>query len=174
MSPYKNPEDLKKYNNSQARKDYLRQYRIDNKEKIAEYKKEYNKEYNLNNKEKITELSRINYLKRKADPELLKRDLAKTKKYYWDNRNYVIDYLGGKCTACGTTEDLEFDHIDPTTKEFEMSKPLSRKNLPEGYMTELDKCQLLCKACHKKKTFGPDLPMINDKYRKTKQANNEL
>ena len=58
--------------------------------------------------------------------------------------------LGGKCVVCGATEQLEIDHIDPATKEFELTKSntYSRKKV----MEELAKCQLLCKTCHLEKT----------------------
>lgn len=62
------------------------------------------------------------------------------------------DYLGGHCveTICGTTEDLQFDHIDPETKEFSIARYWNR---PWSIMVkELDKCQLLCRDCHLDKT----------------------
>jgi len=34
--------------------------------------------------------------------------------------------LGGRCVRCGATEDLEFDHIDPSTKRFTISGGLSK------------------------------------------------
>jgi 5-methylcytosine-specific restriction endonuclease McrA len=33
-------------------------------------------------------------------------------------RAELIEMLGGRCVRCGAVEDLEFDHIDPTTKRF--------------------------------------------------------
>jgi hypothetical protein len=71
------------------------------------------------------------------------------KDYYRNHRQKLIDYLGGKCVRCGSTENLEFDHIDPSQKSFGISK----SHLPfEKLKDELDKCQLLCKSCHKKKS----------------------
>ena len=61
-----------------------------------------------------------------------------------------IDYLGGKCVGCGVTEDLQFDHIDRTSKEFSISKKADHEL--EKIKEELDKCQLLCKECHRIKT----------------------
>jgi hypothetical protein len=54
--------------------------------------------------------------------------------------------LGGKCVRCGTTENLEFDHIDPSTKVFAISAALSRAW--DALVKEASKCQLLCKPCH--------------------------
>jgi 5-methylcytosine-specific restriction endonuclease McrA len=45
----------------------------------------------------------------------------------------------------GATEGLEFDHIDPSTKEFTISG-LSRAW--DVLVTEAAKCQLLCRPCH--------------------------
>lgn len=41
-------------------------------------------------------------------------------------RDRLIEMLGGKCVRCGATEDLEFDHIDPSTKVFAVMAGLSR------------------------------------------------
>lgn len=34
--------------------------------------------------------------------------------YYHNKRYKLIQQLGGKCAICGSTENLEFDHIDST------------------------------------------------------------
>jgi hypothetical protein len=64
--------------------------------------------------------------------------------------------LGGKCARCGTTENLEFDHIDPSTKVFAISAELSRAWA--ALVQEASKCQLLCKPCHVAK--GEDRPEL--------------
>jgi hypothetical protein len=61
-------------------------------------------------------------------------------------RDRLIEMLGGKCVRCGATEDLEFDHIDPSTKVFAVSAGLSRAW--DALVEEASKCQLLCKPCH--------------------------
>lgn len=53
---------------------------------------------------------------------------------------------------CGSTENLEFDHIDPKTKSFTIT---SRPTASEDKMSkELAKCQLLCHTCHENKTYA--------------------
>lgn len=74
-------------------------------------------------------------------------------KYYRDNLDSFIAHLGGKCVRCGTTENLEFDHIDPRIKSFNITNFLSYSK--EKIQLELLKCQLLCNECHKKKTYKP-------------------
>ena len=55
--------------------------------------------------------------------------------------------LGGKCVDCGTTENLQFDHKDPSKKSFNISCVLSERTFKE-----LEKCELRCGDCHLEKT----------------------
>ena len=48
-------------------------------------------------------------------------------------------------------EDLQFDHIDPSTKEMLVSDAAYRSE--DRFWAEVDKCQLLCQDCHTKKSF---------------------
>jgi 5-methylcytosine-specific restriction endonuclease McrA len=62
----------------------------------------------------------------------------------------AVDQLGGKCAQCGSRESLEFDHLDPLTKDQRLrhvghnmwSWSETRRQ------SELEKCQLLCRRCH--------------------------
>ncbi len=58
--------------------------------------------------------------------------------------------LGGKCVWCGTTENLEFDHIDDSKKEHNVGNAV--RNTREVFWNEVSKCQLLCVSCHNKRT----------------------
>lgn len=58
--------------------------------------------------------------------------------------------LGEKCVVCEATEKLEFDHIDPSTKLFDITTGWTRKL--DLFMAELAKCQLLCAEHHLEKT----------------------
>ena len=64
--------------------------------------------------------------------------------------NLAKEYLGNHCVECGSIENLEFDHIDPTTKLFVVST--GYKYASKRFWDEVDKCQLLCTDCHLKKT----------------------
>lgn len=65
-------------------------------------------------------------------------------------REKFIQLLGGKCVMCGSKENLEFDHLKPKKKEFDIS---NAKDAPEKIiLKEVNKCQLLCRPCHMKKT----------------------
>ena len=65
-------------------------------------------------------------------------------------REILIEKLGGKCVECGCTETLEFDHIDPSTKSFNIAAGYTKPK--EVLLEEVAKCQLLCQKCHIKKT----------------------
>jgi 5-methylcytosine-specific restriction endonuclease McrA len=77
------------------------------------------------------------------------------RKWREDRRNKAIILLGAKCSLCDNTEDLEFDHVYPSTKD-----PLLIKNGSgtiwswswKRILVELEKCWLLCKECHRIKT----------------------
>lgn len=60
--------------------------------------------------------------------------------------------LGGKCVKCGTTENLQFDHVDPATKLFRITKWRKVKASVEEFWVEIAKCQLLCRPHHQEKT----------------------
>jgi U3 small nucleolar ribonucleoprotein component len=70
---------------------------------------------------------------------------------YRERRESLILEMGGKCVKCAKTSDLEFDHIDPETKSFNISKRLTGASM-EDIRAESIKCQLLCVPCHKEKT----------------------
>lgn len=59
-------------------------------------------------------------------------------------------YLGGKCVDCQTDENLEFDHIIPEDKTFNIGKVWSYSKVK--FWTEIDKCTLRCVTCHKART----------------------
>ena len=65
-------------------------------------------------------------------------------------REILIEKMGGKCVECGCTETLEFDHIDPSTKSFNIAAGYSKPK--EVLLAEVAKCQLLCNKCHIEKT----------------------
>ena len=83
----------------------------------------------------------------------------------------AVNYKGGKCLACGYNKyqgALEFHHVDPSEKDFNISQ--SRFLKLQALKPELDKCILLCSNCHKeihggliKYVDGKILPGEDDK-----------
>jgi hypothetical protein len=80
----------------------------------------------------------------------------------WDSRPYFrrryherraewIAKLGGVCIDCGSSENLQFDHADASTKSFDVSRAMTHTTKIEA---ELAKCVLRCRACHRRKTVA--------------------
>lgn len=70
-------------------------------------------------------------------------------------RNWIANrrsafFAGKSCMECGSTEQLELDHIDPALKVSHRiwSWSAERRN------KELTKCQVLCTDCHLGKTVS--------------------
>jgi 5-methylcytosine-specific restriction endonuclease McrA len=80
------------------------------------------------------------------------------KERYHRRREYWKAALGGECAECGSTDDLEFDHIVAEEKSYPIAKILSggsEKKVAE----EMAKCQLLCRPHHIEKS-RIDIPRV--------------
>jgi hypothetical protein len=69
--------------------------------------------------------------------------------HYRRRRKIALIALGGVCVECGSSDHLELDHIDPSTKTID----LSRDWYNDGWWHEVvTLCQLLCKKHHRQKS----------------------
>jgi hypothetical protein len=87
---------------------------------------------------------------RTKDPIKRKHKSEKQNERRKKKKQQLIEHLGGKCCGCGISENLQFDHIDRTQKQFVISEIIDwhiSKIIPE-----VNKCQLLCSECHNVKT----------------------
>jgi len=79
------------------------------------------------------------------------KDKEKQKTYQreWKNRRRK-EWLeqNGPCISCGSTQNLEVDHVDRESKVDHKVWSWSKERRDK----ELAKCQVLCEKCHKKKT----------------------
>lgn len=71
----------------------------------------------------------------------------------WRKRKKIdaVAYKGGKCSICSYDKciaALEFHHLDPTQKDFGISKDGTTRSW-ELIKAELDKCILVCANCHR-------------------------
>ena len=139
------------YKDKDKQKEYSRKWEEENKEKRREDKrkwrednKEYYKEYRELNREKQRE-----YI-RKWGAENREHTIEYKREYRDERKSYCIEYLGGKCVKCGTTHNLQFDHIKRETKKYTIGSRIHQDFTI--IKEELDKCQLLCVDCHKVKT----------------------
>ncbi len=63
----------------------------------------------------------------------------------------MVDYKGGKCEFCGYSRclaALDFHHIDPSTKKFNLSMDQLYRSW-KVILAEIDKCALTCTNCHR-------------------------
>jgi hypothetical protein len=98
----------------EEKSEYNKKYRQKMTEEQKEAKRLADREYYYKNKEKCNERNLRYYENHK---EQIKENGAKNNKKRRQNlREQAKQKLGGKCVWCETTENLEFDHIDPAQK----------------------------------------------------------
>ena len=76
------------------------------------------------------------------------------KEYRWKTRRFVYDYLlTHPCVDCSEKDPivLEFDHIT-NNKSYDISKMINNRWSPQKVLEEINKCQVRCANCHRKKT----------------------
>ena len=75
----------------------------------------------------------------------------------------LIKLKGSQCVACGYNQNfsaLEFHHVDPKTKLFQLDlRSLSNRKW-ERVLEEAKKCRLLCSNCHAE-LHNPDCSLAN-------------
>ena len=94
---------------------------------------------------------------RMAKKELDPSHFRNTTQLYRDrNTRYIEEYLlNHPCARCGESdvEVLEFDHLDPTEKEYTIAQLVGGGMGLIKLQKEMAKCQVLCSNCHRKKTI---------------------
>jgi hypothetical protein len=162
--PYKDP--LKKA-------EYMKKWQQENKERMNELNRESRERTNRREKDRERYLNDDEYRNK-----VLAKNREQSKKHRHKKREYLnkrrreqrqkmIQHLGGKCIGCGSTEDLQFDHIDRKEKTENISKLLGYSD--ERVLLEVNKCQLLCQQCHQyKTTINHDTNKLAEGYRVTK------
>jgi len=110
----------------QRKKEWSRQYYIDNKKEIDERNAEY----------------------RKQKPEMEKIRYKHYRSAHSARMNEMKEYMGGKCERCnhGILNHLEFCHYNPNEKVYNVSTMLLVDD--ETFCLETYKCHLLCRNCH--------------------------
>jgi predicted HNH restriction endonuclease len=74
------------------------------------------------------------------------------------NRLKAYEFMGSKCNLCGYNkclDALQFHHIDPSKKRFNISKGF--EFCWDYLKTELKKCILVCANCHKELHKFPEI-----------------
>ena len=162
--PYKDPA---------KRAEYMRRYKKQNREKVNEINRKSRKKSDRATKDRERYANDLEYrekvrLKNKEQYQKHKAKRAETKRLRRQERRKILtEHLGGKCVGCGTTENLQFDHLDRTQKSFTIGKKLYYPL--EKLIPEVNKCQLLCYNCHEfKSLINHDKDKLAEGYRVTK------
>lgn len=91
-------------------------------------------------------------------PYTNKEDLyASQERHRNRNKQLLYDFLlEHPCVHCGESDPivLEFDHIDSSLKLMTVSRMVSGSTYSwSKIQEEIDKCQVLCANCHRRKTY---------------------
>ena len=89
-----------------------------------------------------------------TDEELKKNNYNRVYKWVKEAKKMLVLYKGGKCINCGYSncmEGLDFHHLDPKEKDFEIS---GKSYAMDRLLKEVDKCVLLCSNCHREVHAG--------------------
>ena len=152
----------------ERKREYSKEYRRKNPEKIREYKKEYlrknpeeireyNKRYRTPNSEKIREYQKLYYIQNpERNKEWFKNNPEKVEQYNKNRKKAsvlrVLKFGEYKvligCSICGYSkcpEALEFHHPNQN-KELGVT---SRNFLSDEGKKEIEKCILVCANCHR-------------------------
>jgi ADP-heptose:LPS heptosyltransferase len=116
------------------------------------------------------EKAKVRYLRRKLDgrANIAARkyvaahpELVRARKKAWRDKRFatylnIIKKYKLACVRCGYNEHavaLDFDHLDPSKKNFTIATAASLTTITEKLLLEeIAKCQVLCANCHRVKT----------------------
>ncbi len=85
-----------------------------------------------------------------SDDDRRKSNYIRTKTFRKRTKEKAVEYKGGKCVICEYNKcvsALEFHHLDPSKKDFTLSKNMC--TAWDKIKDELDKCILVCANCHR-------------------------
>jgi hypothetical protein len=71
-------------------------------------------------------------------------------------RQKLLEYLSAReCIDCGENDPivLEFDHRNPEEKSRTVARFLSGHNSWESVKKEIEKCEVRCANCHRRKSY---------------------
>ncbi len=79
------------------------------------------------------------------------------KRWRKNTKSRIIESMGGKCQCCGYNKchaALDFHHIDPQEKDFQLGSIRANPKAWPKIVEELRKCILVCRNCHSEIHFG--------------------
>ena len=103
-------------------------------------------------KETNREYQREYQRKRRQDPKYRARRAETTAKSaertIARNQRIRQEFLDAGCLDCGSAENLEFHHVDPSTKAQSVSFLAGNTTSVERLLEEIEKCVVVCRPCH--------------------------
>lgn len=98
-----------------------------------------------------------NHLEPYCKPCRLEYTRNRNKQVRTERRAWMDDYKVKRgCCKCGYNAHpvaLELNHIDPSNKEFTVSRMLGAGYQWEKILAEIDKCEVMCSNCHQIHTY---------------------
>lgn len=80
------------------------------------------------------------------------RDKQREFQRLWRTNRRNAYFAGKFCVVCKSTDNLELDHIDPSTKKYNPASIWGMSDDNPNKIAELAKCQVLCQTHHREKT----------------------
>ena len=111
---------------------------------------EYKRKYDAKNKDKSAEYREANREKRAAITREWRKNNSDKIKALMNKRKNELMELKTPCLKCGETRPwvIQFHHIDPSTKSFNVSFVGINGGVNEKVKNEISKCVCLCSNCH--------------------------
>ena len=85
--------------------------------------------------------------RREARPERKAQKRATYLKNRAVHHTRVEQARSGGCVDCGARGDLDFHHLDPSTKDRNVVQMIGRSE--RAFLDEVGKCVVVCRSCHK-------------------------
>jgi hypothetical protein len=98
--------------------------------------------------------NRLYYLSHKK--EAFARAIRGHAKLQKKRRQQIWDYLKSHpCIDCGEPDPmvLDFDHKDPKERDMSVSQTRNRNWSWERTLSEIEKCEIRCANCHRRRTY---------------------
>jgi hypothetical protein len=146
----KNRERLREYH-----REYQREYWERNRDRLGEARREYMREYRANNPDQIREYQRkYREARRARQPAHPEKDRPLSKA---DLRAFSDRLKDAPCTDCGgrfPPEAMDWDHLpERAPKIGSVSLLVSQGRPTDVILAEIAKCELVCSNCHRVRTY---------------------
>lgn len=135
--------------NKEYHKEYNKNYRAINREKLLKNAREYHKAYYQKNKDRVLANSRAYYRENRAKVNNRSKQKRIEFMEWWINYKSVL-----KCERCNESFwfCLDFHHNELGGKEYPVNILVNRRR-KDLLLEEIKKCIVLCANCHRKEHY---------------------